>query len=198
MTLVARGEFGRVDIAVNSAGVAVSNLIAEATREDLERACSINFYGNVFFVKYMAEAIGENGAITIVSSMSATHPVAPHMAYACAKAATDCMVRYAAVEYGPKGIRVNSVLPSVVRSEMAGEVFTIPGFEEVFTRQIPLGRVSEPEDLADAIFWLSTSAFATGLNLHISGGNQLTRFPAGHEFPQEELRRHPGTDRPET
>lgn len=182
----ARSRYGKLDIAVNSAGLPVMTLVANTTQAQLEDAVRVNFFGNVYFVKHMAEAIGSDGSIVIISSMSTTHPVFPHYAYACAKSASDCLVRYAALEYGPRRIRVNSILPGPIKSEMAKEAFAIPGFEAAYTREVPLGRVGYPEDFANGVLFLAGPSFVTGLNLQLNGGNQLTRFPYLSELPMGE------------
>ena len=175
--------YGHLDIAVNSAGLPVMSLIAELTQEQLDAAVRVNFFGNVYFVKYMAEAIESDGSIVLISSMSTTHPVFPHCAYACAKAAADCLVKYAAMEYGARNIRVNSILPGPIKSEMAREAIANPQFEAVYKREVPLGRVGYPEDYANAVLWLAGPSYVTGLNLQVNGGNQLTRFPYLDELP---------------
>ncbi|WP_313809287.1 SDR family oxidoreductase [Sphingobium sp.] len=175
--------FGRLDIAVNSAGQPVMSLISDMSRELLETASRVNFFGTTFFIKYMAEAIGHDGSIIFISSMSTTHPVFPHAAYAAAKSAADCMIRYAALEYASRNIRVNSILPGAINSDMAKEAFADPAFAATFEREIPLGRVGVPADFANAVLWLAGPAYVTGLNLQINGGNQLTRMPRLDEMP---------------
>jgi NAD(P)-dependent dehydrogenase (short-subunit alcohol dehydrogenase family) len=175
--------YGRLDIAVNSAGLPVMTLIADTTQQHLDDAVRVNFFGQVYFIKHMAAAMKGPGSIVFISSMSTTHPVFPHYAYACAKSASDCLVRYAALEYGARGIRINSILPGAIQSEMAREAFAIPGFAQTYEREIPLGRVGQPEDFANAVLWLAGPSYVTGLNLQVNGGNQLTRFPTLDELP---------------
>lgn len=103
--------------------------------------------------------------------------------YGCAKAATDCLVRYAAIEYGRKGIKVNSILPGPIRSDMASGLWEVEGMEAVYTREIPLRRIGETADYADAALWLAGPSFVSGLNLPVSGGNHLTRMPYLNERP---------------
>ena len=170
-------HYGRLDIAVNSAGQPGMGMIADLTQEMLDTGCRVNYFGAAFFIKYMAAAIGSNGSIVFISSMSTTHPVFPHGAYAAAKSAADCIIRYAALEYGPKNIRINSILPGAINSDMAKEAFANPAFAKAYEREIPLGRVGTPEDFANAVLWLAGPAYVTGLNLQVNGGNQLTRFP---------------------
>jgi NAD(P)-dependent dehydrogenase (short-subunit alcohol dehydrogenase family) len=175
--------YGRLDIAVNSAGQPVMGMISEMTQEKLDTASRVNFYGATFFIRYMAEAIGKDGTIIFISSMSTTHPVFPHIAYAAAKSAADCIVRYAALEYAGRNIRVNSVLPGAINSDMAKEAFADPAFSAVYEREIPLGRVGVPADFANAVLWLAGPSYVTGLNLQVNGGNHLTRMPRLDEMP---------------
>jgi NAD(P)-dependent dehydrogenase (short-subunit alcohol dehydrogenase family) len=175
--------YGRLDIAVNSAATPTLSLIAAVTPELLQQGVQVNYFGMVWFVKYMAEAMSGPGSIILISSMSATHPIFPHFAYACGKAATECLVKYAALEYGPRQIRVNGIRIATVFSEMAKDHYSAPGVSERFIHEIPLGRLGQPQDMADTVVWLSGPAYITGSMLDISGGNQLNRFPFIQELP---------------
>ena len=176
-------RFGRIDIAVNSAGLPMLGTFDTLKTEELQRALDVNYLGNVWFIREMTRIMNDGGSVVVISSNSTTQPILPHMAYACAKSAADCLVRYAALEYGARGIRVNSLLPGPIRSHMARDLWAIPGVEEVFAREVPLGRIGEPADYANAVVWLSGPAFVTGLNLPVNGGNQLTRSPRPQELP---------------
>lgn len=176
-------RFGKIDVAVNSAATPVLSSIAAVTPENLEQAVRVNFFGMTYFVRDMAAAMKEGGSIILISSMSATHPIEPHFAYASAKAATEAMIRYAGREYGPCGIRVNGISIATVMSEMARDFYNTPGVAERFIHEIPLGRMGQPEDMANAVCWLAGPAFITGSMLDINGGNQLTRLPFLNELP---------------
>lgn len=176
-------RFGKVDLAVNCAGLPVPGSIDGVTLEMLESAVRVNFFGSTWFVKHMARAIKSNGSIVLISSMSTTHTFLPFFAYACAKSALDCLVRYAAVEYGPRGIRVNSILPGPIDTEMGTALFSVPGTREAFAREIPLRRIGRPEDFADGALMLALQSFTTGVNLQLNGGNFLFRFPFTNELP---------------
>ncbi len=180
---VALETYGRLDIAVNAAFFAAGSAIADATRETLLPPIETNYFGGVYFVKHMAKAIGSDGSIILISSSSAQNTILPYLPYAASKAALDCLVRYAALEYGPKRIRVNSILPGAIRSEAARGLLAIPGVEAILSRDVPLGRIGEPADYANAVLWLAGPAFVTGLNLPVSGGLQLTRSPFPSEMP---------------
>lgn len=175
--------YGQLDIAVNSAGLPVMSMIENMGKHHLDQALRVNFYGNFYFMKHMAAAIGTNGSIIFISSMSSTHPISPHCAYASAKAASDCMIRFAGLEYGPRDIRFNSILAGAIDSDMAKEAFENPEYARVCEREIPVGRVAIPQDIANTVLFLAGPAYATGLNLQISGGNQLTRYPTLDELP---------------
>ncbi len=174
---------GRVDIAVNSAGCPVTALIEDVTRNQLEEALGVNYLANVYFVKYMARAIGSDGSIVLISSMASTHPFLPNAPYGAAKAATDSLVRYAALEYGSRRIRVNSVLPGSTLTNMAFEALSDPALRKAVEHEIPLGRIALAQDQANAILWLAGPSFVTGLNLQVNGGNHLGRLPFLSELP---------------
>ena len=176
-------RFGRIDIAVNSAGLPMLGTIDTLTSDELQRALDVNYLGNVWFIREMTRIMNDGGSVVVISSNSTTQPILPHMAYACAKSAADCLVRYAALECGARGIRVNSLLPGPIKSHMARDLWAIPGVEDIFAKEVPLGRIGLPEDYANAVIWLSGPAFVTGLNLPVNGGNQLTRSPRPDELP---------------
>lgn len=175
--------YGKLDIAINSAGLPVQGPISTLTTEQLQAGVGVNYFGQVYFIKHMAEAMKSDGSIIIISSISSTHPDGNFVAYACAKAATNCLVKYAAVEYGPKNIRVNAILPGPIESNLAAEAFKDPQMRGAFEKEIPLGRIGQPEDFANAALWLSGPAYVTGLNLQVNGGFHLSRFPRLNELP---------------
>jgi NAD(P)-dependent dehydrogenase (short-subunit alcohol dehydrogenase family) len=176
-------KYGKLDIAVNSAATPTLGFIADASTPLLQQGVQVNYFGMAFFVRYMAEAMSGPGSIVLISSMSTTHPIFPHFAYACGKAAMECLVRYAALEYGPRQIRVNGIRIATVMSDMAKDHYNTPGVGDRFIQEIPLGRLGQPDDMANATAWLSGPSYITGSILDISGGNQLTRFPFLDELP---------------
>jgi len=177
-------RFGRIDVAVNAAGAPVRSSITDVTQAQLQEALDLNYLAHVYFIKHMAKAIGSEGSIIVISSMSGTcvtdGTVFP---YSCAKAATNCLVQCAAVEYGPRNIRVNAILPGPIESAASRGLFKNEQLRKAFEKEVPLGRVAQPEDIADAALWLSGPAFVTGLNLQINGGMFLYRFPTPAELP---------------
>ena len=131
----------------------------------------------------MAGIMNDGGAITLISSTAVDRIMVPNFAYACAKAATECLARYAAVEYGSRGIRVNAVIPGLIVTDLTSAFMNAPGIDAAFAREVPLGRTGLPTDVADVIMWLSAPNYITGVSLPVSGGNQLTRLPRMDELP---------------
>lgn len=170
-----REQLGPVDIAVNAAATAPTGLIADTPDEAIRRALDVNYIGNVHFIREAASVMPDGGAILLISSSSSTQPLLPMFPYACSKAALDCLVRYAALEFGPRGIRVNSILPGPIKTGMAAHIYAVPGAEERRAREIPLGRVALPADIADAVMAFVHAPYLTGHNLPVSGGMHLTR-----------------------
>jgi NAD(P)-dependent dehydrogenase (short-subunit alcohol dehydrogenase family) len=175
--------FGRLDVAINYAGVNSSASIAETTRETLLTACEVHFIGTVLFFKHMGAQISDRGAMITTSSLTALAAPPGLAAYAGTKRGVDQVVRIAAVEYGPRGIRVNAIAPGFTRSAMTEGYFAIPTLEGAFLREIPLGRLATVKDVANAALWLaSDEAFTTGQVLDITGGQSLRRVPTGEEM----------------
>jgi NAD(P)-dependent dehydrogenase (short-subunit alcohol dehydrogenase family) len=179
----ALSAYGRVDVGVNSAGVPVLARIAEVTPQQLLDGVRYNYFAQAYFFKHLARVMNDGGSLIAISSFSSTNVNGHFSPYACGKAAANCLVKYAAAEFGPRGIRVNAILPGPIRSEMAKELFKMPGMEKMLSREIPLGRVGETADFVDACLWLAGPAYITGESLQINGGMHLNRFPYRDEVP---------------
>lgn len=176
-------KYGRIDIAVNSAATPTLSLIKDVTPEIMQQAVQVNYFGMAYFLRHMGEAISDDGSIVLISSMSATHPVVPHATYAGAKAAMECLIKYAALEFGPRRIRVNGIRIATVYSDMAKDFYNMPGVADRFIKEVPLGRFGYPEDMASAVIWLSSNVYMSGSVLDVAGGNQINRFPFLDELP---------------
>lgn len=179
----AADKFGQIDFALNCVGLPTNGSIAEANAENIQPSLDANYISNVLFTRYMAEIMRDDGAITLISSTAVDRTMPPNFAYACAKAATECLVRYAALEYGARGIRVNAIIPGFILTDLVKPMTQLPGVIEAFTKEIPLGRCGVPDDIARMAMWLSSPNYITGASIPVSGGNQLTQLPRLDEMP---------------
>lgn len=169
---------GRVDLLINNAAV-----IGAATRvEDLEagalrRTFEVNLLGAIWCAQHAIRRMstdrgGPGGAIVNVSSMSATLGSAgEYVHYAASKGALDTFTIGLAKEVGPVGIRVNGVQAGTTDTEIHARSGN-PDRPEMVARTAPLGRVAQPEDIAEAILWLASdkASYTTGAILRVSGG----------------------------
>lgn len=176
---------GGVDCLVNCAGASVLAPLEAVTEEQLELMSAIHFKGLhhllQIFVPHMAAAGG--GVILQVSSATTDRIIDDHAAYIATKAAGDALIRCIAYQYGANGIRANSLVPGLMKSPMTEAVMQVPGLEEKFAREYPLGRIGTVGDLAAAaVFAASDECFMTGQALQVNGGLTLRRNPTSQEL----------------
>jgi NAD(P)-dependent dehydrogenase (short-subunit alcohol dehydrogenase family) len=140
-----------------------------------DKVISINARGALLVTKYASASmirLGRGGAIVNVSSQASLVALAGHISYGSSKAALDNITRVSALELGKYGIRVNSVNPTVVMTEMSAFYWGRPEIEGPFLEQMPLGRwATEDEIAAPIVFLLSDGAsMISGVSLPIDGG----------------------------
>jgi NAD(P)-dependent dehydrogenase (short-subunit alcohol dehydrogenase family) len=176
-------KFGKLDVAINYAGVNMAAPLSDVTRDALMQSCEVHLVGTALFFKHMGAKLSDGGAMITTSSLTALTAPPGLAAYAAAKRGVDQMVRIAAIEYGARGIRVNSIAPGFTRSAMTEGYFALPTLEGAFLREIPLGRLVKVDDIANAALWLaSDEAFITGQVIDITGGQSLRRVPTNEEM----------------
>ena len=178
-------RFGGLDIAVNCTGWAPMTKLLDVKEEELDKLCALQFKGVYFFLQSMVAqmASGRGGSIVQMSSASAYALLYNHAAYIATKSAGDALVRCFANEFGSKGIRVNSIAPGLTGSPMTAHEMSIPGLQEAFIKEYPLGRIGTAADVANAALWLATEeSFVTGQVLQINGGLTLRRNPTPREI----------------
>jgi L-xylulose reductase len=140
-----------------------------------DKVMSINTRGALLVTKYASQSmvrLGRGGAIVNVSSQAALVALNGHISYAASKAALDSITRVSAMELGKYNIRVNSVNPTVVMTDMSAGYWGRPEIKEPFLRTMPLGRwATEDEIAAPIVFLLSDGAsMISGITLPIDGG----------------------------
>ncbi|WOD10366.1 glucose 1-dehydrogenase [Pseudomonas sp. NyZ704] len=164
-------DYGTLDILVNNAGVAVFQMIDDLTEEAFHSQFNLNVLGYLLAVKEAVKLLGQSGSIINISSILSTDPYLASSVYSATKGAVDTLTLALARELGPRGIRVNSILPGhtntpATAGNFAGE------FGDKLIAGTPLGRFGEPEDIAPlAVFLASDDAhWVTGEFIRASGG----------------------------
>jgi NAD(P)-dependent dehydrogenase (short-subunit alcohol dehydrogenase family) len=165
-------EVGEVDVLVNNAGIFPFSPTPEQSLDSYQQVFDVNVRGTYFLTAALAPAMVAKGrgSIVNVSSIAAVVGTPIGSVYNASKAAMDALTRSWAVEFGPAGIRVNSVAPGPIATDAAvqgaGEMF------ETITGLTALKRVGEPEEIAEAVLFLASekSSYVTGAVLTADGG----------------------------
>lgn len=167
-------EHGRVDALVNCAGVITPNIPAEDVDPDHYRKCfEVNVMGAVHTTKALHAALlaAPAGAVVNVASQAALVSLPSQAAYTASKGAVAALTRALAIDWAEAGIRVNAVCPGFTLTEMAIKQMT-PELEAAVSRRVPLGRMFQPSEMADAICFLASrrASAITGVVLPVDGG----------------------------
>jgi NAD(P)-dependent dehydrogenase (short-subunit alcohol dehydrogenase family) len=167
-------ELGGVDILVNSAGTGCMSALDELIIEEWDMVIDVNLKGSFLCMREAAKLMKEKGRghIINVSSINDTVPIAGEIPYCTSKGGVRQMTRAAALELAPYGIHVNCISPGSILTPRMFEMHEVP---EGILRQIPFGRLGEPEDVAKvAVFLVSDLAdYVTGHTLEVGGGMHL-------------------------
>jgi NAD(P)-dependent dehydrogenase (short-subunit alcohol dehydrogenase family) len=169
------GAFGKVDILINNAGITQPLKIMEIAPENWERVVDVNMTGVLYlsqaFIPHMRAR--KQGAIACMSSVSAQRGGGifggPH--YSAAKAGVLGLAKAMARELGPDGIRVNSVTPGLIQTDITGGKLT-PEMKVDILKGIPLNRLGDAEDVARIYLFLASdlSSYVTGAVIDVNGG----------------------------
>ncbi len=168
-------QAGKIDLLVNNAAIAILEPFLATTVEAWDKTMAVNLRAVMIVSQIIAKQMierGVAGSIVNVSSMASFHAVHDHAAYCASKAGLDQLSAVMAVELGRHGIRVNSVNPTVVLTEMGKRAWSDPVKGDPMLARIPLRRFAECEDIASVVCFLLTdgAAMLNGLALRIDGG----------------------------
>jgi NAD(P)-dependent dehydrogenase (short-subunit alcohol dehydrogenase family) len=168
-------QCGGIDILVENAGV--NPFLGPATDmpdEAFDRVMGLNVRSNVWLANMALPHIAQRGggAVIIISSIGGLRGSAQLGAYGISKAADMQLARNIAVEWGPKNIRANAIAPGLVRTDFARALWENPVLYRRRTRDTPLQRIGEPDEIAGAAVFLASAAgsFTTGQTIVIDGG----------------------------
>jgi 3-oxoacyl-[acyl-carrier protein] reductase len=170
---------GRLDIVVNCAGFSGIGLITELPAEQFRSVVDVCLTGAFLVAQQAGRHLGAGGTLVSITSLNARQPAVGMSAYCSAKAGLAMLTAVAALEFGPRGIRVNAVSPGFVHTPLTELAATIPGVVEDYVQNTPLGRAGTPEDVANAVLFLCSekASWMTGEVLDLNGGAHLMRYP---------------------
>lgn len=174
-------KFRFVQVLVNNAGIELNGAVVDQSREEWDRQMAVNLTAAFLLAKYCIPGMRARGggSIVNVSSVHAFTSWPRCAAYDATKAGLLGITRALAVDHGPDGIRVNAVCPGYIRTPLLDRWLTSKSNGERETARFhPIGRLGQPEDIANAVFFLASdeASFITGTTLTVDGG--LTA--AGH------------------
>lgn len=170
--------FGALDVAHNNAGVThEASPFADLPLAAAQRVMDVNFWGVFHCMQAQIRQMLAQGGGAIVNTASGAGIVAtPQYATYCAsKHAVIGLTKSAAAEYAARGIRINSICPGYVETPMTDPQRSDEATRAAIAAAHPIGRVAQPEEIAEAVLWLASarSSFAVGLNMLVDGGYSL-------------------------
>lgn len=171
-------EYGQIDILVNNAGINFKKQFTEVTDEEFNRVIQTNLNAVFAISREVAKGMltAGSGSIINISSMAAQYGIPLVIGYTAAKTGIEGMTKAMAVELSPKGIRVNCIAPGFIKTNMSAKALdSDPERKQKVMSRTPMGRLGEPEDVAEAIYFLSSDAakYITGVILPVDGGNSI-------------------------
>lgn len=163
------------DVLVNSAGTARHSPATETTPDDFDAASALNFRAAYFLTRSIAKRLlaeGKPGSLINISSQMAHVGGIDRAVYAATKHAVEGMTKSMAIEWGPHGIRVNTIAPTFIRTPLTEVTFANPDRAAWIASKIKLGRVGEVTDIMGAVAFLASDAagLITGTSLLVDGG----------------------------
>ena len=167
-------KYKKIDVLINNAGISTYNLFTDITDEEWNRTINTNlnsvFYMSQETVKYMIKQ--KEGSIINISSIWGIVGASCEVAYSVSKAGIDGMTKALAKELGPSNIRVNSIAPGLIDTDMNNDL-TKEELDNIIN-ETPLCKIGKPEDIAKCIKWLVEDKFTTGQVISINGGWSIT------------------------
>lgn len=171
-----RSKHGKIDIAFNNAGIAVNSPSEECSDEDWHKVININLHAVFYCCREFGKVMLEQGKGSIINTASMSGIISnkpqPQSAYNVSKAGVIMLTKSLAGEWGKRGVRVNSISPGYVGTEMTKLGMANAEWYAEWLKFTPMGRVGEPREIATVVVYLASdaSSFFTGSNLVVDGG----------------------------
>jgi glucose 1-dehydrogenase len=176
-------RFGRLDIAVNNAGIEIQKPFLDVTDDEWNQVISVNLFGAFVVSQAAARQMvkqGQGGKIVNVSSVHEDIPFPGYTAYCASKGAMRMMMRNIAMELAPYKINVNNIAPGAIATPINQAVLDDPTKREQAISEIPWGRFGKPEEVASVAAFLASSDadYVTGSTYYVDGGltQQVTKY----------------------
>jgi NAD(P)-dependent dehydrogenase (short-subunit alcohol dehydrogenase family) len=163
----------RFDFLVNNAGSGAHATFAETTPEQLDAMYAVHLKGPYFLTQALLPLLADGGRIVNLSTRLTQYTYPGQSAYGIMKGGIEVMTRFLARELGARGIAVNTVAPGGVATDFAGGVLRDPELQAHVAAQTALGRMGEPEDIAQAVVALLETRWISGQRIEVSGGYAL-------------------------
>jgi NAD(P)-dependent dehydrogenase (short-subunit alcohol dehydrogenase family) len=166
----------KVDFLINNAGIGKAISIKDLTEDDFDTFLNIHFKGVVFLTQKTLEMMNDGGAVVFITAAGDRYIVPGYAAYSSCKGAVEVFARYVAKEYGPRGIRANTVAPGGIETDFNNAfIRNNPQVKEFIKSQTALGRVGVADDIGGVVAFLCSSdaKWLTGQRLEVTGGFNL-------------------------
>ncbi len=180
-------SFGGIDILVSNAGLQKDSAFVDMTLDQWNTVLNVNLSGQFICIREAAKQFLKQGVKSGISCaagkvicMSSVHQIIPwagHVNYASSKGGLEMMMKSVAQELAPHKIRVNSIAPGAIQTQINTEAWNTPEAKEKLLKLIPYNRVGMPDDIGKAVVWLASddSDYVTGTTLFVDGG--MTLYP---------------------
>lgn len=169
-------QAGPCDVLVNNAGILRPGPVDAVSLEEWNAVLAVNLTGYMLCAQAFGRAMCERGrgSIVHVASIAGTNPQPRSGAYSAAKAGVVLLSQQLAVEWGPRGVRSNTLSPGLVRTPMSEAFYLAPGVVEKRAEMVPMRRVATPADIADAVVFLASdrASYINGIDVLVDGGLQ--------------------------
>ena len=170
----AQEKYGKIDILVNNAGISEYKLFTDETDEDWNRVLNTNLYSAYAMSQEVVPGMVHNksGCIINISSIWGLVGGSLEVLYSVSKAGLDGLTKALAKELGPSNIRVNSIAPGMIDTQMNANL-SVQDLEHI-KEEIPLGNIGKSKDIARCVNWLVEDEYTTGQIISINGGWVIT------------------------